>query len=239
MTRIRSDDIRFRIAAARRILARAGCESDVAGHVSARDPDGEDAFWVSPFEFFDEALPERVIQVGIDRLELRRGAWEPSPAIRFHAAIYRARPDVKSVIHTHSHHACVLASTGEPVGMYHTQSVLFFEEQTFYVDDGSKPPVDGESIAKTLGNRSVVWLRNHGTIVAARSLEAATILTLTLERAARLHIEARAIGGSEIPEPEVRRGKLAYHQYYLPQMWDACFRRLRRSDPDLFEGVDG
>ena len=79
------DDIRFRIAAARRILARNGCESRVAGHVSAR-AEGEDAFYVSPFEYFDETLPDRVVKVSMD-LEVLEGDWEASPAIRFHAAV--------------------------------------------------------------------------------------------------------------------------------------------------------
>ena len=52
-----SDDPRFRIAAARRMLARADCDSGVAGHVSER-VDGEDAFWVSPFGYFDETTPD-------------------------------------------------------------------------------------------------------------------------------------------------------------------------------------
>jgi L-fuculose-phosphate aldolase len=64
------EQIRFEIAMSRRILAREGCESAVAGHVSVRSP-GEDAFWVSPFEYFDESLPERVIKASfdLDRLE--------------------------------------------------------------------------------------------------------------------------------------------------------------------------
>ena len=66
-----TNDIRFKIAASRRILARNDCESAVAGHVSAR-AEGEDAFWVSPFEYFDETLPDRVVKSSFD-LQLLRG----------------------------------------------------------------------------------------------------------------------------------------------------------------------
>ena len=59
------DDIRFRIAAARRILYREGCDSNVGGHVSAR-ADGEDAFWVTGFEYFDQTTPDRVCKLGFD-----------------------------------------------------------------------------------------------------------------------------------------------------------------------------
>src|ERR1700722_8282729 len=126
------DQIRFEIAMSRRILARKGCESAVAGHVSVRAP-GEDAFWVSPFEYFDETVPERVIKSSFD-MELLDGDWEPSPAIQFHAAFYRARPDANCVIHTHSHYSMVLATTGRELEMYNDISSLYLDEQVIYVE---------------------------------------------------------------------------------------------------------
>ena len=53
------DDIRFRIAAARRILYREGCDSNIGGHVSARADGGEDAFWVTGLEYLDQTTPDR------------------------------------------------------------------------------------------------------------------------------------------------------------------------------------
>ncbi len=230
------DDIRFRIAAARRILARNGCESRVAGHVSAR-ADGEDAFWVSPFEYFDETLPDRVVKVSMD-LEPLEGDWEPSPAIRFHAGIYRARPDVSSVIHTHSHYVSVFSTTRRTIGMYNVVSVLFHDDQALYEDDATHPVADPDLMAEALGPRRVLIMKNHGAVVASQSLEHATIEACMLEAAARFHIEAEAIGGTEFPEAEVVRGREKYHKYFLPQMWEANLRRLRRSDPDLWEWLD-
>ena len=192
-----TNDVRFKIAASRRILARNNCESAVAGHVSAR-AEGEDAFWVSPFEYFDETLPDRVVKSSFD-LQLLEGDWEPSPAIKFHAGIYRARPDVNSVIHTHSHYVSVLATTEQTVGMYNVGSVLFFEDQALYSDDGTHPPVDPQLMADALGAKRVLLIKNHGAVIASQSLENATIEALVLEQAARYHIEARAIGGTEFP----------------------------------------
>jgi len=227
------DDPRFKIAAARRILARNGCESRVAGHVSAR-AEGEDAFWVTPFEYFDETVPDRVIKVGMD-LTLLEGDWEPSPAIRFHAGIYRARPDVNSVIHTHSHYVSLFATTRRTIGMYNVVSVLFFEDQALYEDDGETHPVaDPDLMSTALGDRRVLLMKNHGAVITSQSLENATIEACMLEVAAQYHIEAEAIGGSEFPDAEARRGREKYQKYFLLQMWDANFRRLQRSDPDLW-----
>lgn len=230
-------DPRLRIAVARRILARNGCESMVAGHVSERATDGT-GFWVSPFGYFEETTPDMVIKVGFDLSRLE-GDWEPSPAIQFHAAIYERRLDVRSVIHTHSHHVSVLSTVGRTIGMYNVGSVLFWNDQVLHVDDGTKPPVQGNELADELGDKRVVLIKNHGAVVASQSLEQATIEAMMLEVAARYHIEAEAIGGTEFPEAEVVRGRAAYHKHFLPNMWEANVRRLRRSDPELFEGVGG
>lgn len=229
------DDIRFKISAARRMLYRHGCDSDVAGHVSARADD--DTFWITPFEYFDETTPDHLLRVDLD-LRVVEGDWEPSPAIQFHAAIYHRRPDVASVIHTHSHWVSVMSSLGRPIGMYNVASVIFHDEQALFADDGTQPSVEGERLAAALGDGHVVLMKNHGALVASDSLENATIEAITLEKAARYHIECEAAGGDEIPLAEVVQSRKEYDLYYRPMMWAANLRRIRRSDPDLFDHLD-
>ena len=222
----------FRVAAARRILARAGCDSGVAGHVSVREPNA-DVFHVSAFGFFDETTPEQVVTADLTG-RVVHGLWPASPAIAFHAAFYRARPNAGSVIHTHSCWVSAFVTRMREIGMYNVASVLFHNEQVLHADDGSRPPVPGDEMAAKLGDRSVILIKNHGAIVVSDTLEKATILALTLEQAARYHIEAERLGGTEFPDTESRRGKAKYYEHYVPQMWASCYRRLRRSDPDLF-----
>jgi L-fuculose-phosphate aldolase len=225
-------DIRWRIAAARRMLHREGCDSDVGGHVSARADDPEGAFWVTGFEYFDTTKPDRVALLDFD-LNALDGAVAMSPAVNFHARIYHERSDVNAIVHLHSHYISVLSSVeGKTVGMYNVSAVLFYEEQATYFDDGVKPHL---AVVDALGDKRVVIMKNHGAIVAGDSLENATIEAMTLEKAARYHLECEAIGGTEILEPEVVAGKVMYRKHFLPQMWAANLERLRRSDPDLFE----
>ncbi|HVM64845.1 MAG TPA: class II aldolase/adducin family protein [Acidimicrobiales bacterium] len=230
------DQVRFEIAMARRILAREGCESAVAGHVSVRAA-GEEAFWVSPFEYFDETTPDRIIKVSFD-LDVLEGDWEPSPAIAFHAAFYRGRPDVNSVIHTHSHYSMVLATTGRELGMYNDMAALFLDEQVVYVEDGISPPVDGVRMCELVGDRHVIIMKNHGPIFLGDSLETATVEAFTFEKCAWIQVEAEMIGGTEHVRPYVVRGKEAYRKYYRPQMWAAAVRRMRRDEPDFFVGSE-
>ncbi|MCU1485445.1 MAG: class aldolase/adducin family protein [Actinomycetia bacterium] len=221
-------DIRFKIAAARRMLYREGCDSDVGGHVSARADDG---FWVTGFEYFDTTTPDRVAKLSYD-LEPLVGELAMSPAVNFHARIYQERADVNAIVHLHSHFISVLSSVeGKQVEMFNVHSVLFHEEQATYFDDGVKSHL---AVVDALGDKRVCLMKNHGAIIASDSLENATIEAITLEKAARIQLEAEAIGGTPILEAEVVSGKAMYRKHYLPQMWAANFERLRTSDPGLF-----
>lgn len=227
-------DIRFRIAAARRMLHREGCDSNVGGHVSARAEHRPETFWVTGFEYFDTTTPDRVALLDFD-LETLQGELAMSPAVNFHARIYRERPDVHAIVHLHSHFVSVLSSVeGQTVGMYNVMSVLFHDEQATYFDDGVKSHL---AVVDALGDKRVVLMKNHGAIIASDSLENATIEAIALEKAARYHLECQAIGGTEILEAEVVGGKGMYRKHFLPQMWAANLERLRRSDPELFLGV--
>ncbi len=154
------------------------------------------------------------------------------------AASKLSKPTLRSVIHTHSYWLSVFSTTEREIGMYNVGSVLFHEDQVLHADDGSGPPVDGATLVAKLGDRHVVLIKNHGAIVVGETLESCTIKALMLEKAARYHIDAERIGGSELPRAEVIRGREKYYKYFIPNMWEANLRRLRRSDPDLFAYLD-
>jgi L-fuculose-phosphate aldolase len=231
---MQASDLRFRIAAARRMLYREGCDSNVGGHVSAREP-GADTFWATGFEYFDQTTPDRVAKLDL-QLQVVEGELSFSPALSFHARIYELRPDVNAIVHLHSHHLSVLSSVeGRTIGMYNVASVLFHDDQATYADDGHKSHV---SVADALGGKRLVIIKNHGAIVASQSLESATIEALVAEQAARYHLECEAIGGTEIALDEVLSGRAMYFQHFIPNMWESNLSRLRRSDPDLFTDIE-
>ncbi len=224
------DDIRFKIAAARRMLYREGCDSNVGGHVSAR-AEGEDAFWATGFEYFDQTTPDSVAKLDHD-LNVVAGELGFSPALNFHARIYQLRPDVRAIVHLHSHYLSVLSSVaGQTIGMYNVGAVLFHDDQATYDDDGHKPHV---AVADALGDKRLVILKNHGGIVASQSIESATIEALMAEQCARYHLECQAIGGTPIAHDEVVAGRAMYFRHFIPNMWASNLARLRASDPDLF-----
>lgn len=234
-------DVRFEVAAARRILFRAGLDrNDIAGQVTARVA-GADALWTTPLELFDETLPDHVVQVPFGArategrvVEVAGAALPVSTASAWVEAIYRARPDVGCVIHTHAPYIGAVASTGDVVRLYNNRSLVLYDEQAFYDDDGTKTDSPDDIVA-ALGDRSVLLMRNHGAAIVARSVPIATALTVLLEAAAQFHVLGVAAGGKPFADNERFAERKRPHQANLGLVWDAHVRRLRKTDPELFE----
>jgi len=182
------------LAAACRILAREGHESGLAGQVSAR-AEKRDTWWTLQFGYgFDEASAERMVLVDHDLRPLAGG--RPNPGVRFHIWIYRTRPDVKAIIHTHAPYASALAATGERLRTIHMDSAML--HGCAYLAEWPGVPVaddEGRIISGALGEAKCILLANHGLLSAGTSVEEATYLAVFFERAARMQLRAMAAGG--------------------------------------------
>ena len=228
-------DPRFQIAAARRILHREGLDSQVGGHVSLRVP-GEDAFLVTPFQYFDETLPEHVSKVGFDLRVLEPGTLPASPGINFHASIYAARPDVHCVIHTHAKNMSVLSTTGVAFDVYYDYAALLLDEVVPWTDDPNLvPSEEGELMVAELGGRKALLMGHHGSLHVGDTLERVTMEALVMELCAGYQLAAMAVGGKPLDRATAESYRAAYIENgFREQMWLANYRRLLRSDPDLF-----
>jgi L-fuculose-phosphate aldolase len=233
-------DPRFQIAAARRILHREGLDSQVGGHVSLRVP-GEEAFLVTPFQYFDETLPEHVSKVGFDLQVIEPGTLPASPGINFHASIYAARPDVGCVIHTHAKNMSVLSTTGEPYGVYYDYAALLLDEVVPWVDDPNLvPSEEGDLMVSALGSKKALLMGHHGSLHVGDTLERVTMEALIMELCAGYQLAAMAVGGKPLDRTIAERYRGAYlENEFREQMWIANYRRLLRSDPDLFAVLQG
>jgi len=182
------------LAGACRILAREGHESGLAGQVTAR-ADAPGTWWTLQFGYgFGEATSERMVLVDEDLQPLSGG--RPNPGVRFHVWIYRQRPDVKAIIHTHAPYASALAATGQPLRTLHMDSAML--HGCAHLADWPGVPVaddEGRIISGALGNAQSILLANHGLLTVGSSVEEATYLAVFFERAARMQLRAMAAGG--------------------------------------------
>jgi len=182
------------LAGACRILAREGHESGLAGQVTAR-ADRPGAWWTLQFGYgFEEATSERMVLVDEDLQPLAGG--RPNPGVRFHIWIYRKRPDVTAIVHTHAPYASALAATGERLHTIHMDSAML--HGCAHLAEWPGVPVaddEGRIISGALGEAKCILLANHGLLTAGASVEEATYLAVFFERAARMQLRAMAAGG--------------------------------------------
>jgi len=213
------------LAAACRILAREGHESGLAGQVTAL-ADAK-SWWTLQFGYgFDEATPERMVLVDEDLQPLSGG--RPNPGVRFHVWIYRKRPDVKAIVHTHAPYASALAATGQPLRTIHMDSAML--HGTAHLPDWPGVPVaddEGRIISGALGEAKSILLANHGLLTAGSSVEEATYLAVFFERAARMRLRAMAAGGFNEVRQELAKDACAF--LLQPSIVRATFAYWSRS----------
>ena len=177
-----------------RILAAEGHESGLAGQVTALG-EKPDTWWTLQFGYgFEEATAERMVLVDDDLKPLSGG--RPNPGVRFHVWIYRKRPDVKAIVHTHAPYASALAATGQPLKTIHMDSAML--HATKHLAEWPGVPVaddEGRIISGALGSSKCILLANHGLLTTGSSVEEATYLAVFFERAARMQLRAMSAGG--------------------------------------------
>jgi L-fuculose-phosphate aldolase len=223
------------LASACRILANEGHESGLAGQVTARG-DRPGTWWTLQFGYgFEEATPKRMVLVDEDLKPLQGG--RPNPGTRFHVWIYRKRPDVNAIIHTHAPYASALAASGRPLKTIHMDSAML--HGTAHLAEWPGVPVaddEGRIISAALGQAKTILLANHGLLATGASVEEATYLAVFFERAARMQLRAMAAGGFKEVKPELAEEACRF--LLQPSIVGATFRYWARtkgnsgSDPD-------
>lgn len=229
-------DPRSRLTRSAWILAGEGHESGLAGQLTARGPrDG--TFWTLPLGLaFEEAIDAAWLLID-DSLAVIEGEGafgirEPNPATRFHLWVYRARPDVHAILHTHPPAASALAAAETPLVVGHMDATPLFEDLAFLPRWPGLPTADreGEIIAAGLGGHHAILLAHHGLLTAGRSVEEATFLAVFMERMARLQLDAAAVGGVKpVDAAEARRARdFLRTERIMNLTFDAWARRATR-----------
>ena len=219
---------REKLALAARILAADGHGSGLAGQVTLRGADEAPGVWTLPLGLgFDEASPEALLRVD-DDLATVEGEGVPNPAVRFHLWVYRARPDVRCIVHTHPPAASALSMTGRPLVAAHMDAMMFYEDCAWLPHWPGVPVADeeGRIISQALGGKRSILLAHHGLLTTGASVEEATYLAYFMERAARLQLDAEAVGPVKAVDPAF--GRQAHDFMLKPAIVAATFDLLAR-----------
>ena len=235
---IRTDSwtLQQKVALACQMLNMDGHESALAGQISARG-DKPGTYWTISFGLgFDECLPSNILLVD-DDLNVLEGEGMPNPANRFHLWIYRARPAVNAICHTHAPQASALSMVGEPLNVSHMDTCVLYENCAFLPEWPGVPIGDeeGRIISQALGDKEAVLLAHHGLLTACESLERAAVLAFYVERAAKLQLLARSIGEIKPINRELALEARAYRgaPKYINATFNYLARRVLKAQPDF------
>jgi L-fuculose-phosphate aldolase len=184
-------DVTLRLAEAIRMLERAEL-MDHSGHASARRD--EKSFFINSGASVRSALTEGDI-VAVDlKGTLVEGTAKPPLELYIHAEVYRVRPDVNAVIHTHPRWSTALTMTGHAYRPVYAQGVLLGDIPVMDSPLSVNTRAMGEQLASTLAGAQAVLLKSHGAVIVGSDVIEAFVLATYLEENARRQHMALQIG---------------------------------------------
>ena len=229
-----------RLAVAFRLFSRYGFDQGLAGHITARDPELHDHFWVNPFglhfsriKVSDLLLVNAQGEIVVGNRPLNRAAFA------IHAALHEARPDIVAAAHTHSTYGKAWAAMGRKLDPLTQDSCGFYNYHALFDDfRGVVLETDeGFRIAEALGDRKAVILKNHGILTAGPSVEAAAWWYIALDNACRVQLLAEA-AGKPVPIDDAtaaftheRVGRPGGAQY----AFESLYQGLVEAEPDVLD----
>ncbi|MGI4952807.1 MAG: class II aldolase/adducin family protein [Janthinobacterium lividum] len=186
-----------RLAATFRLFARHGFDQGLAGHVTARDPEHTDSFWVNPLgRHFGQIRVSDLIRVDHTGAVVEGDRPVNRAAFAIHAAIHAARLDVVAAAHTHSTYGKAWSTLGRLLDPLTQDSCKFYQDHALF-DDFNGVVLDtseGDRIAQALGPHKAVILRSHGILTVGETVEAAAWWYLSMDNAAQTQLLAEAAG---------------------------------------------
>jgi ribulose-5-phosphate 4-epimerase/fuculose-1-phosphate aldolase len=232
--------LKQRLAASFRLFARFGYDEGVAGHITARDPEQLDHFWVNPFGmYFGHIRVSDLILVNAEGEVVKGRAAVNRAAFAIHSRVHHARPDVIAAAHSHSLAGRTFSSLGRLLDPLTQDSCAFYEDHSLF-DDYTGVVLEtseGDRIAQALGRKKAVILRNHGLLSVGQTVEAAVFWFISMDRCCQNQLQAEAAGKPVLISPD--QARLTYTQVGTePAGWfsyQPLYARIVREEPDLLE----
>jgi len=230
-----------KLAGAMRIFGRLGFGEGVAGHITVRDPEFTDHFWVNPFaKSFRYMSVSDLLLVNHDGDVVYGSQPVNRAAFCIHAAIHQARPDVIAAAHAHSPYGKSWSSLGRKLDPITQDSCYFYEDHTVITEQGGAVVVEiaaGREIAAKFPKGKAAIHQNHGLFTVSETVDAAAFWFITMERTCQAQLMAEAVGTPKLIPHEMASytrdltGFPAAGWLQFQPLW----QEICRTDPDLFD----
>jgi ribulose-5-phosphate 4-epimerase/fuculose-1-phosphate aldolase len=230
-----------RLAGALRIFGRFGFGEGVAGHITVRDPEFPDHFWVNPF-----GLSFRHMKVSDLILVNHHGdvVYGSQPVNRaafvIHSAIHAARPDVVAAAHSHSPYGKSFSSLGIPLAPITQDACIFYNDHRVIAEQGGAVVFDieaGKELAAKFPDGKAAIHQNHGLFTVGQSVDEAVFWFVSMERSCQAQLMAMAAGDPIEIRDEYAR--YTFEQTGFPLAgwfsFQPLWQEICRTDPELFD----
>ncbi|MFC7485477.1 class II aldolase/adducin family protein [Knoellia sp. CPCC 206453] len=230
---------KLRLTAALRIFGRLGFGEGISGHISVRDPEHRDRFWVNPFGVsFKLMTPSDLICVDASGAVVE-GKHRVNPsAFVIHAAIHERNPEAEAAAHAHTVNSRALGALERVLEPLDQESAAFYEDHVLYTGyEGPSVSLEqGQDIADHLGDAKAILLKHHGLITVGSTLEAAIHWFLTFDSCAEVQLAALAAG---TPVPMTREQALSAKDGFGDNQlawfsFQLLYDELAHEQPDVF-----
>lgn len=190
-------DRKKKLTAALRLFGKFGFDEGVAGHITVRDPEHLDHFWVNPMGVSFKLMKMSDLLLVNHKGEIVEGkGLLNGAAFTIHSQIHMAKPEVNAAAHAHSVYGKAFSSLGKLLDPLTQDACAFYEDHALF-DDFTGVVLDnseGERIAAALGDGKAAILQNHGLITVGDSVDEAAWWFITMERSCQAQLLAEAAG---------------------------------------------
>jgi len=231
---------KIRLAATFRIFASCGFSEGVAGHVTLRDPEDPNVFWVNPFgQHYGQVRVRDLILVD-HAGEVVEGAGKVNKAAYvIHSAVHAARPEVDAAAHTHSTYGRAWAALGRKLDPISQDACAFYQDHGLFDDYTGVvwEAAEAQRIGKALGQYKACILKNHGLLTVGGCVESAAFWYVFMESACRAQLMAEAAGTPKLIDPgeaEKTRAQVG-HEGAGWFNFQPLFDRVIAAQPDLLD----
>ena len=195
-----------RLASGFRLFAHFGFDEGLAGHITLRDPEFSDHFWVNPFGgHFDQMRVSDLILVDHDGEIVIGDRPLKKAAFAIHSRLHMAREDLNAAAHSHSMYGKSFSSLGQLLDPITQDSCAFYDNHVLF-DDFTGVVLDtdeGDRIAKALGDKRAAILKNHGLLTTGKTVDEAIWGFLTMDRCCQSQLLAMTAGQVERIDDDV------------------------------------
>lgn len=234
-----------RLAASFRLFSKFGFDEGVVGHITARDPEFTDTFWVNPFGLhFSLIKVSDLIRVGHDGKVVEGGRPVNAAAFAIHSRVHAARPDSVGAAHAHSTYGRAFAALGRELEPISQDVCAFYNDHALYADYGGVAVEldEGQRIAEALGSRKAAILQNHGLLTVGQSVDEAAWWFITMERSCQVQLLAEAAAARTGESLKTISEKSARQAYDIVGsaftgwfQFQSLYARILKEQPDFLD----